>query len=142
MSEAYTLLKQVANKPKAEATKDESSLFCELLCLKLRALDNETRELAMHEINNLMFSLKKSNPQPSYWSHSHTYQQPRSTDNSLSESRSQTPGALSNPGSEFSVLCLNNSTEQPIEVNTLTSFTEKDASMTTTADFYSNFQEN
>lgn len=55
MDEAYNFLKQVATKPK-----DESSLFCELLCSKLRALDNETREIAMHEINNLMFNLKRS----------------------------------------------------------------------------------
>lgn len=57
MDEAFALLKQVANKPKS--AKDEISLFCELLCLKLRALDDDTREIAMHEINNLMFNIKK-----------------------------------------------------------------------------------
>ncbi|GBN29032.1 hypothetical protein AVEN_4367-1 [Araneus ventricosus] len=56
MNEAYLLLKQVASKPKV--AKDESQLFCDLLCLKLRALDEDTRERAMYEMNNLMFRFK------------------------------------------------------------------------------------
>ncbi|GBN23771.1 hypothetical protein AVEN_104383-1 [Araneus ventricosus] len=58
MNEAYLLLKQVASKPKV--AKDESQLFCDLLCLKLRALDEDTRERAMYEMNNLMFRFKHS----------------------------------------------------------------------------------
>lgn len=57
MDDAYGFLKQVANKPKS--TKDESELFCDLLCVKLRALDEDTRANAMHEINNLMFNYRK-----------------------------------------------------------------------------------
>ncbi|KAB0793429.1 hypothetical protein PPYR_13049 [Photinus pyralis] len=104
MNDAFTLLKQVANKPKAVETKDESSLFCELLILKLRALDNETRELAMHDIDNLMFSYKKSTSQPPYWSQ--IYQQPGSNAHSFSHSRSQTP-ASSHTGSVHSASSYN-----------------------------------
>lgn len=61
IEEAHRCLKQIAasklQKPRAE--KDESQLFCDLLCLKLRALNEETRERAMLEINNLMFYLKR-----------------------------------------------------------------------------------
>lgn len=57
MDDAYGFLKQVANKPKS--TKDESELFCDLLCVKLRALDEDTRANAMHDINNLMFNYRK-----------------------------------------------------------------------------------
>ncbi|GBM59463.1 hypothetical protein AVEN_131037-1 [Araneus ventricosus] len=50
MNEAYLLLKQVAAKPKA--AEDGSQIFCDLLCLKLRALDGDTRERAKYEMNN------------------------------------------------------------------------------------------
>lgn len=57
MDEAYDFLKQVAKKTKS--TKNESALFCELLCVKLQALDEDTRANAMHDINNLMFNYRK-----------------------------------------------------------------------------------
>lgn len=88
MDEAYTLLKKVANKPKAD--KDESSLFCDLLCLKLKALDDNTREIAMHEINNLLFNLKKPNIQQPYWSYPRN-NQPGYFTNTVPLSRSVTP---------------------------------------------------
>ncbi|XKL63544.1 hypothetical protein PGB90_005908 [Kerria lacca] len=105
MGEAYNLLKQVANKGKTTAAKDESSLFCDLLCLKLRALDDDTRELAMHQINNLMFSFKKLTISQPYWCHPYMYQQPGSSahDFSYGRSRSVTPGALSVDRSENSL---------------------------------------
>jgi hypothetical protein len=61
MEEAYRILKNVSEKP----DKDECSLYAELLAKKLRALDEDTREIVMHEINNLMFhaKMRKQNPQ-------------------------------------------------------------------------------
>lgn len=61
MEEAYRILKNVSEKP----DKDECSLYAELLAKKLRALDENTREIVMHEINNLMFhaKMRKRNPQ-------------------------------------------------------------------------------
>jgi len=61
MEEAYRILKNVSEKP----DKDECSLYAELLAKKLRALDENTREIVMHEINNLMFhaKMRKQNPQ-------------------------------------------------------------------------------
>lgn len=100
MDEAYTLLKQVANKPKA--AKDESSLFCNLLCLKLKALDDDTREIAMHEINNLMFNLKKPKIQKPYWSYTHNYQQPGYFANTVPRGRGVNPVESSVDGSENS----------------------------------------
>lgn len=54
MEEAYRILKNVSEKP----DKDECSLYAELLAKKLRALDENTREIVMHEISNLMFHAK------------------------------------------------------------------------------------
>ncbi|CAL1262904.1 unnamed protein product [Larinioides sclopetarius] len=52
MNEAYLILKQVAAKPKMP--KDESQIFSDLMCLKLRTLDEDTRKRAMNEINKLI----------------------------------------------------------------------------------------
>lgn len=61
MDEAYLFFKNVAAKHKV--AKDQSSMFCDLLCYKLRALDDDTREIAMHEIDNLMFRFKNASKQ-------------------------------------------------------------------------------
>ncbi|CAK1543826.1 unnamed protein product [Leptosia nina] len=37
---------------------DESDLYCQLLAKKLKKLDENQREIAMHEINNIVFRLK------------------------------------------------------------------------------------
>lgn len=100
MDEAYTFLKQVANKPKAAT--DQSSLFCDLLCLKLKALDDDTREIAMHEINNLMFNLKKPKIQQPYWSYNHNYQQPGYFANTVPHGRGVNPVESLVHGSENS----------------------------------------
>ncbi len=144
MNEAYTLLKQVANKPKAVAKKDESSLFCELLCLKLRALDNETREVAMHEIHNVMFNLKRPTISPTYWSQPHIYQQPGYS-GYLYPNRSQTPDASSNDGSVISVSTPcppqhNTPTVPPTPQTILTNVDESDVPVNSTADFFTTFK--
>lgn len=61
MDEAYHFLKQVATKPKPP--KDVSQLFCDLLCSKLQAMDEDKREIAMHEIDNVMFRLRNPSQQ-------------------------------------------------------------------------------
>lgn len=61
MDEAYHILKVMSEKP----DEDECSLYTELLCKKLRALDDNTREFAMYEINNLMYRLKQQQNKPS-----------------------------------------------------------------------------
>ncbi|XP_014245539.1 uncharacterized protein LOC106664372 [Cimex lectularius] len=103
-----SLFEHVANKSKP--ANDECSLFCDLLCLKLKALDDDTREIAMHEINNLMFNFKIPKLRQSYWSYTHNYRQPRranpvessvdgSDDNSVSShtSHGHNPPAASTP---------------------------------------------
>ncbi len=67
MGETLNLLKHVANKPRE--TKDRCSLFCDLLCLQLRELDVDTRDIAMNEIQNLMFSYKRTDVHHRSWSH-------------------------------------------------------------------------
>lgn len=61
MNEAYHILKVMSEKP----DEDECSLYTELLCKKLRALNDNTREFAMYEINNLMYRLKQQQNKPS-----------------------------------------------------------------------------
>lgn len=53
MNEAYNYLKDMRNKPD-----DNCSLFSELLCQKLRALDENMSNIAMHEIDCLMFRFR------------------------------------------------------------------------------------
>jgi hypothetical protein len=60
MEKAYRMLKNVSEKP----DKDECSLYAELIAKKLRALDENTREIVMHEINNLMFRAKMQKQSP------------------------------------------------------------------------------
>lgn len=51
MEDAYNILKKVS----AEPSRDECSLYAEFLANKLRALDENTREIAMHEIDNYLY---------------------------------------------------------------------------------------
>jgi hypothetical protein len=50
-------MKNVSEKP----DKDECSLYAELLAKKLRALEDNKREIVMHEISDLMFRAKMQN---------------------------------------------------------------------------------
>jgi len=59
MEDAYNILKKVS----AEPSRDECSLYAELLANKLRALDENTRETAMHEIDNYLYGLKRNQNQ-------------------------------------------------------------------------------
>lgn len=68
MDEAYTLFKEMSQTPK----KTKCSLFMDLLRVKLEALNETKQDIAMMEIDNLMFRLKHStdqvvNPPPSYY---------------------------------------------------------------------------
>lgn len=56
MDEAYNYFKQMNRKPE----QDECSLYTELLCKKLRGLQEKTREIAMLEIDKLIFHLKQN----------------------------------------------------------------------------------
>lgn len=70
MEEAYQILKKVAM-PSESTTPDECSLYGELLATKLRSLDATTRELAMLEIDQLMFRIRQQK--------NYTYQAPQSS---------------------------------------------------------------
>lgn len=61
MDEAVTCLKRVTTQKKDQ---DEYDLYGQLLAKKMRKLDERQRDLAMHEIDNIMFRAKmKSDPQ-------------------------------------------------------------------------------
>lgn len=62
MDEAYNYMKSMRAKP----AEDACSLFTELLCQKLRALDDVMREIAMHEIDCIMFRFKQQQHSLSY----------------------------------------------------------------------------
>jgi len=55
MDEAYHILKIMSEKP----DQDECSLYAELLCRKLRALNENIRDIAMYEIDSIMYRLKQ-----------------------------------------------------------------------------------
>lgn len=57
VEKAYQILRNTCERP----SKDECSLYAELLARKLRALDENTREIVMHEISDLMFRAKMRN---------------------------------------------------------------------------------
>jgi len=57
VEEAYQILRKMCERP----AKDEYSLYAELLAKKLRALDDNKREIVMHEISDLMFRAKMQN---------------------------------------------------------------------------------
>ncbi|KAE9528713.1 hypothetical protein AGLY_012288 [Aphis glycines] len=70
MDEAFNFLKQISQTP----AKTKCSLFTDLLCVKLEALSEQKQDLAMMEIDNIMFRLKHSADQmvqpvqpPSYY---------------------------------------------------------------------------
>lgn len=42
----------------AKGSKDQCKLYTDLLCERLRAFDDYTRDIAMHEIDNIIFRLK------------------------------------------------------------------------------------
>ena len=54
VEEAYRILRKMCERP----AKDECSLYAELLAKKLRALDDNKREIVMHEISDLLFRAK------------------------------------------------------------------------------------
>lgn len=62
MDEAYNILKKASE----EQSPDISSLYAELLAKKLRDFDDNTREIAMHDIDNYLFNLKHNRTQPNY----------------------------------------------------------------------------
>ncbi|CAH2014376.1 unnamed protein product [Acanthoscelides obtectus] len=88
MNEAYDYIKQMTQKP--QIPQDECSLYTQLLCKKLRGLPENTREIAMLEIDRLIFNLKQKElssnphaqilinpPQPTNFGHSgNLYYQP------------------------------------------------------------------
>jgi hypothetical protein len=57
VEEAYQILRKMCERP----AKDECSLYAELLAKKLRALDDNKREIVMHEISDLLFHAKMQN---------------------------------------------------------------------------------
>lgn len=65
MDDAYSLMKKVCEQPINIPEKDECSLYADLLAIKLRSFDENTRGILMHEIDRLIFSAKYQNQVPS-----------------------------------------------------------------------------
>lgn len=72
IDEAYSILKDLTAKP---PEKEECAMFCDLLCFKLKALHENNREAAMHEIDNIMYRIKQQQKSGQeiqtapYWQH-------------------------------------------------------------------------
>lgn len=64
IDDAYSLMKKVCEQPTNIPEKDECSLYAELLAIKLRSFDANTRGILMHEIDRLIFSAKYQNQIP------------------------------------------------------------------------------
>lgn len=58
MDDAYSLMKKVCEQPSEVAETDECTLYANLLAVKLRSLDENTRGMLMHDIDNLYFHAK------------------------------------------------------------------------------------
>ncbi|CAH1960216.1 unnamed protein product [Acanthoscelides obtectus] len=113
MNEAYDYIKQMTQKP--QIPQDECSLYTQLLCKKLRGLPENTREIAMLEIDRLIFNLKQKElssnphaqilinpPQPTNFGHSgNLYYQP-STSYHPYPSPQQSPTYHPSPSSQSS----------------------------------------
>lgn len=56
MDEAFTILKQITQ----TSAKNKCTLFTDLLCAKLESLNEYKQDIAMMEIDSLMFRLKHS----------------------------------------------------------------------------------
>lgn len=65
MMDAYKIMKTVVEKPQ----KDDCSLYAELLARKLRTFDESTREILMHEIEELVFRTKRETRNRTVQSH-------------------------------------------------------------------------
>lgn len=63
MDDAYLLMKKVCEQPNIPE-KDERSLYAELLAIKLRSFDSNTRGILMYEIDRLIFAAKYQNQIP------------------------------------------------------------------------------
>lgn len=65
LDEAYNIIKRVLVDP----SRDICLLYSELLAQKLRNFDDNTREIAMNEIDNYLFNLKHNRSQINYLPH-------------------------------------------------------------------------
>ena len=59
MDEAFKVLKNLSEAQ--TVPRDNCTVYGELFVLKLRNLDERTREIAMHEVDNIMFRLSQNN---------------------------------------------------------------------------------
>lgn len=99
MDEAFTILKQITQTP----AKNKCTLFTDLLCAKLESLNEFKQDIAMMEIDNLMFRLKHSDnqmvqPQSPYYqfptTNIPTYSQQLHNDNYSTASSSSSSSSL------------------------------------------------
>lgn len=91
MEDAYSILKQVS----AEPSRDDCSLYAELLANKLRVFDENTREKAMLDIDNYLYQLKYSRQQHNITPSTNIYQSRATNPNAFQTYSSH----LSSPGS-------------------------------------------
>jgi hypothetical protein len=75
MGDAFDILKSVSEQP----SKDEVQLYTDLLATKLRSFNERTREIIMHNIDNLVFNAKMNNYENSSYQANSYYDQPVST---------------------------------------------------------------
>jgi len=75
MGDAFDILKSVSEQP----PKDDVQLYTDLLATKLRSFDERTREIIMHNIDNLVFNAKMNNYENSPYQTNSYYNQPMST---------------------------------------------------------------
>jgi len=58
MDDAYSIMKKVCEQPSEVAETDECTLNANLLAVKLRSMDENTRGILMHDMDNLYFHAK------------------------------------------------------------------------------------
>jgi len=76
MGDAFDILKSVSEE---QPSKNEIQLYSDLLATKLRSFNERTREIIMHNIDNLVFNAKMNNYENSSYQANSYYDQPMST---------------------------------------------------------------
>ncbi|KAG5890276.1 hypothetical protein JTB14_031875 [Gonioctena quinquepunctata] len=110
MNNAYSLLQLVTNKPAKE--RNVCSIYGELVAAKLQEMEEHTREVCMHRIDNILFEMKMNsrmshanneiNPTRQLnISSTHDYEQSSPSPSSLSSSSNHTSQSLSHRQAAF-----------------------------------------
>jgi len=110
------ILKSVSEQP----PKDDVQMYTDLLATKLRSFDERTREIIMHNIDNLVFNAKMNNYENSPYQPNSYYDQPMSTLPRIPPIQSNTIPSYTNISTQDKV------NYQPVQISPTTLLRQQD----------------